>query len=120
MNLRAVYKITTYVPPHFIESVIAGITGVVPLTYCAYDSVVWYSSPGVEQFRPLSGSNPTQGDIGEVEKGDSIRLEFSIPRDRDLLQDVLTKGILKSHPWEEPVIYVHECLSTRTQVDESV
>lgn len=119
MKLKTVYRVTTFVPPEHLEALLKGITSVVPLAYGRYDHVALWSAPGIEQFRPQEGSNPTLGQTDTVERGTSIKLEFAIPRDDELLHRLLTDGIIKSHPWEEPVIYVDECQTTRVQVDEA-
>ena len=118
MKLKPVYRVTTFVPPAQLDLVLAGISRVVPLRVGLYERVVWSSSPGLEQFRPCPGANPTQGEAGILEKVDSVALVFSIPRDRALLEKVLVEGLIPSHPWEEPVVYVDEAMTTRTQIDE--
>ena len=109
-------------PPERAEKVLAGVTDITPLSYGRYDRVAWYSSSveGTEQYRPLSGSGPTVGKENVFEQGASMRLEFSIPRDEKLLDQVLQEGIIPAHPWEEPVIVITEARETRTMaVEES-
>lgn len=118
MKLKTVYKITTFVPPEHLDRLLAGILAVSPLRHGRYDQVAWWSVPGIEQFRPQVGSNPTLGQQNQVERGSSVKLEFAIPRDQQLLHRLLQDGIAANHPWEEPVIYVTESASTRMQADE--
>ena len=118
MKIKTVYRISTFVPPEHADALLAGILNVAPLSYGNYDQVAWWSAPGVEQFRPRPGSSPTLGQQNVIEKSGSIKLEFAIPHDEELLHRVLADGIAAHHPWEEPVIYVSESLSTRTQCDE--
>ncbi len=118
MKIKTVYRINTFVPPEHADALLAGILKVTPLAYGNYDQAAWWSHPGVEQFRPRPGSNPTLGQENVVEKGSSIKLEFAIPRDEELLQRVLVDGIAAHHPWEEPVVYISEALTTRAQIDE--
>lgn len=108
--LTPVYRITTFVPPDRLNRLLAAIESVVPLQYGRYDRVAWWSClEGVEQFRPLKDSDPTSSVEGEVKRGKSVRLEFVIPRERDLLERVLSFAIWKNgHPWEEPVVFVDE------------
>jgi len=114
-----VYKITTFVPLESLERLLEGITCVVPLNYGKlYDHVVWWSTVGIEQFRPLEGSDPASGREGQLERGGSVRLEFSIPREPDLLKRLLESGLLCHHPWEKPVVYVDESLAVLTQPDK--
>jgi hypothetical protein len=45
---------------------------------------------------------------------ETVRLEFAIPRDRELLDRVLSRGLLPGHPWQEPAVFVDESLATAT------
>jgi len=108
MVIAPVYRITTFVPPDRLEALLAGIGKVVPLRYGHYDLAAWWSAEGVEQYRPLPGSNPTSGVAGQVSRVASIRLEFVIPRDPVLLNSVVASGLVPNHPWEEPAIFVDE------------
>lgn len=113
MALVPVFHITVFVPPSRAQTIVDGVLAIDSLAYGDYDSVVWVSSAGAERFRPLPGSNATEGDINRLEVGDSVQVVFSIPRDDDLLERVLDQGIRPSHPWEEPVIYVTEARAGR-------
>lgn len=93
----------------------SGILKVAPLTYGRYDQVAWWSAPGTEQFRPQKGSHPSLGEKDKLERTGSVRLEFAIPRNEELLRRVLIEGIAANHPWEEPVIYIEESVSTHMQ-----
>jgi hypothetical protein len=118
LKLKAVYRITTFVPPEHLDNLLAGILKVSPLKYGRYDQVVWYSAPGTEQFRPLAGSNPTVGKENVLERIGSVKLEFAIPRDQQLLHRLLIEGIAANHPWEEPVVYVTETIVAQLQPDD--
>jgi len=111
VNLRPVYRVTTFVPPEHLEALLAGISSVVPLRYGDYDSVAWWWAAGTEQFRPLPGAHPTQGEIGRVERVATVRLEISIPRDPEMLAMLLEEGLVPHHPWEEPAVFVDESLA---------
>ncbi len=75
-----------------------------------YERWAWWSAPGVEQFRPVEGAKPTVGQVSRLERVPSVRLEFVLPLDPDVLDRVLTQGLVPSHPWEEPVVFVNETL----------
>lgn len=107
-TFRAVYRITVFVPPEHLERLLSSIRAVVPLRFGEYDDVLWFSSPGVEQFRPLPGSHPTLGKAMERTRHPSTKVEFSIERDPSILSKVIEEGIRPGHPWEEPVIFVAE------------
>ena len=95
------------------------ILSVTPLTFGRYEAVAWWSAPGTEQFRPLPGSQGHADGGSLMQHWHSIKLEFSIARDEQLLNRVINEGIVPAHPWEEPVICVAETFSTRMKVDES-
>jgi hypothetical protein len=108
MNLREIYRVTTFVPPDHLDALLGGLTAEVPLRYGQYDHAAWWSAVGVEQFRPLPGAKPTHGTVGAVERVPTVRVEFVIARDRELLSRVIEKGVRPHHPWQEPAIFVDE------------
>lgn len=107
--MKKAYLITVFVPPAQLEEVLDSITRVIPPDSDKYRDVFWWSSPGTEQFRPLEGSNPTSGSIGELSRMDSIELKFLVPRNKELLHNIIEEGICPAHPWEAPVITVDKC-----------
>ncbi len=116
MPLHRMYRVTTFVPPDHLDSLLEGVMREVPLTYAPYDHSAWWSAVGVEQFRPLPGSAPTVGKPGQVERVPTVRLEFAIPRDLALLARVLSRGFVPNHPWQEPVIFVGDSLATASHL----
>jgi hypothetical protein len=108
MNLRKVYRVTTFVPPEHLEALLAGVAEEVPLRYGQYDRSAWWSAVGVEQFRPLPGAKPTSGEIGTVERLATVRVEFVIPRDPAQLAQLIAKGVRPHHPWQEPAMFIDE------------
>jgi hypothetical protein len=84
MLVHRIYRVTVFVPPGYVDSLLDGVVREVPLTYGQYDRSAWWSAAGVEQFRPLPGSTPTVGKPGQVERVPTVRLEFAIPRDPSL------------------------------------
>lgn len=110
--MEKAYRITVFVPPAQLEEVLASITKVLPSNFGKYREVFWWSSPGTEQFRPTEGSNPTSGSVGELSRMESIELQFVVPRNTELLNQVIDDGIRSAHPWEEPVIIVDKCQIT--------
>jgi len=107
--MEKAYRITVFVPPAQLEELIASITRVLPENDCKYGEGFWWSSPGTEQFRPFEGSDPTSGSVGELSRLDSIELQFVVPRDDELLNQLIEDGIRPAHPWEAPVITVDKC-----------
>lgn len=116
MRVNPIYRVTTFVPPESLDALLEGIEAQVPLRFGPYDRSAWWSVPGVEQFRPLPGATPTVGTVGSTERVPTVRLEFAIPRDPDLLDRVLTRGLVPSHPWQEPAVFVDESLASASHL----
>ncbi|HEY1891159.1 MAG TPA: hypothetical protein VGG63_12170 [Steroidobacteraceae bacterium] len=108
MNLRKIYRVTTFVPPEHLEALLQGIGSQAALQYGKYDQAAWWSAVGVEQFRPLPGAKPTSGQVGTVERVPTGRVEFAIARDPSLLARLLATGLRPNHPWQEPAIFIDE------------
>lgn len=107
--MKKAYRVTVFVPPAQLELLLTSITKVLSANNNQYSEVFWWSAPGVEQFRPLAGSHPTSGIIGELSRVKSIALKFLIPRDAKLLRQIIETGVRQVHPWESPVITIDEC-----------
>jgi hypothetical protein len=116
--LRAVYRVTVFAPPDSVDSLLEAVEAEAPLVFGKYDRSAWWSAIGVEQFRPLAGATPAVGSIGQVKRVPTIRLEFAVPHDPKLLQRVLSRAVVPNHPWQEPAIFVDDCLTTATAMIE--
>lgn len=108
MELIPIYRVTVFVPPEHLDALKAAICDVDPLDMGSYEHVMWSSSGGKEQFRPIDGANPTAGVIGETINLDTVRLEFCIPRDAKRLQHLLENAVFPHHPWEVPAVFIDE------------
>ena len=117
MTLHTVYRITTFIPPDHLEQLLEGVVAVVPLTYGRYDRAAWWSAEGTEQFRPLPGAKPTFGKEGHTERVPTVRVEFTIPREPDLLERLLHEGLIPNHPWQQPAVFIDESTVTLTEED---
>jgi hypothetical protein len=115
---RPAYRITTFVPPDHLDAVLEAVESQTPLVFGPYDRSAWWAA-GTEQFRPLLDASPTVGKAGQTERVPTVRLEFAIPRDADLLERVVNDGLLPSHPWQEPAVFIDECLTTATRMAAS-
>lgn len=71
----------------------AGIQGL--YSYCSG------SYPMVGRFIPMSGSSPSIGQIGELERVEEEMIEVLC--DRDIVREVIS-AVKKVHPYEEPAI----------------
>ncbi|MEN5004177.1 hypothetical protein [Stenotrophomonas indicatrix] len=108
MQRVPLYRVVVFVPVPALEAVKQGILSVDALVAGDYEHGMWWSVPGFEQFRPRVGAIPTQGEAGQTEVVDSVRLEFCLPRDPQRLQLILEHGIVPHHPWQVPVVQVEE------------
>lgn len=115
MNLLNCYRIVTFVPTSHVEPVVDALCDSDMLTYGNYKDVLWFSTPGTGQFTPVNDANPVQGEIGKRERCEEVRLEFSILKDENALDQLLHEVLIPVHPWEEPAIHISETVETRTQ-----
>lgn len=97
------YKIIIYVPnshADILRTAIgdAGAGKIGNYSHCTF------TIKGTGRFLPLSGSNPTIGEIGKLEEVEEDRIETVCEADK--LHDVL-KAIKSVHPYEEPATDVY-------------
>jgi hypothetical protein len=71
-----------------------------------YDSCCFEHS-GVGQFRPLPGSHPYLGVMGELEQVPEVRIEMMC---EDHLIEPVIKAMKASHPYETPAYYAIKTL----------
>lgn len=98
------WRLVVFTPQDARDRLIDKICALIP-PLGHYDRVAWWCE-GMEQFRPLPGSDPALGKIYKTETALSIRLEFTMPQDESLLHKIINEAILPHHPWEKPVILV--------------
>ena len=106
------FVVRTYVPEEDVLKTLRAVTEVVPLRYGSYENVAFQSPPGIQKFRPVSGSH--LGDSSRVLDFPVVELIFSIPYDEGVLKSVVDR-IFEVHIAEEPVIYIDEGWSTRAK-----
>lgn len=58
-----------------------------------------FETLGIGQFRPLKGSNPFVGHVGEIEKVDELKVEMVC--EDQFLRAVIT-AMKENHPYEMP------------------
>lgn len=98
------YKIVTYLPQEYIETMMEELNQVITPIFEGYDFVFsYYKVKGT--WRPLKGSKPFSGKIGQISREDEFKLEFTI-LERDL-KKVIEK-IMNIHPYEKPVIDIYQ------------
>ena len=97
-----VYKVAVSVPESHLQAVMDTLDGVVTPIYPGYDHVFsWWPVKGC--WRPLEGSDPYDGTVGQISVADEVRVEFAV-REEDLRDAV--EAVVGSHPYEEPAIDV--------------
>lgn len=106
MNFENV-KIAVYVPVEQADEVRkaladAGAGHIGNYDYCSF------STRGTGRFRGLEGSNPTVGEVGELEAVEEERIETICPAEK--LDSVLAT-VRATHPYEEPAIDVYPLLN---------
>ena len=92
------YKLCCYVPESHLEVVKAALFAAGAGRIGDYDNCCW-QVPGQGQFRPLSGSNPFAGQLGEVEQVTEYRVE-TVCEAHTIKAAV--KAMREAHPYEEP------------------
>lgn len=102
-------RITVFLPAEHLDGFVKAVQDDIPSFLGPYDRVMWWSEPkiehGTEQFRPLNRSIPKEGQIGETVQKPSVRIEFLIPDDQDVINSIIEKTIKPAHPFNDPVIY---------------
>lgn len=93
----AYFKLAVFIPVGQLDQVRsaiaeAGAGWIGNYSHCTF------ASSGTGTFKPLAGTNPFIGNIGEIEQVQEIRLETVVPAKR--LNGVL-QAMLKAHPYEE-------------------
>ena len=101
------FKVSVNVPEEYLEKMMDSINSKTGPVYPGYDRTFGHFRV-TGTWRPLAGSRPFKGTIGEIEAADEIRLEF-IVRGKDLGDAV--KEIVSVHPYEEPAIDIVRTLS---------
>ena len=96
------YKIGVNVPCGTEQGFMDSVNEVMRPLYPGYDRCFsWWTVNGT--WRPLPGSNPHLGTVGEVETAVETRIEFAV-RAEDL--KAVVARIAEVHPYEEPAIDV--------------
>ncbi len=100
----AVDKLTTYVPREAAAIVRAALAEAGAGAIGDYDFAS-FSADGVGRFRPLEGSEPMIGTVGQIEAVEEQRIEVVLPRS---LRAHVVRAMLAAHPYEEPAYDVVE------------
>ncbi len=87
---------TVFVPRPHAESVLAAMHGAGAGHHDGYDSAA-FSWAGTGQFRPLEGSDPAIGHVGELERVDEVALRLVAGPD---VRERVRAAMLSVHPYE--------------------
>lgn len=99
---RTIYKVGVNVPEESLRDIMDAVGGIVRPIYPGYDRVFcWWPVTGT--WRPLEGSDPFLGRVGEQEMASEMRLEFAVTEE-DL--EAAVAAVVDAHPYEEPAIDV--------------
>ena len=91
-------KLTVYIPETHLESVKHALFDAGAGRYAAYDRCCWQVL-GHGQFRPLKGSHPDIGEVGQETRVAEYRVEMIC---EDACVDAVTAALRAAHPYEEP------------------
>jgi len=95
------YVLGVYVPVADAEALKEALFAAGAGNFGSYDCCCW-ETRGNGQFRPLSGSHPTLGKEGSIEKVEEIKLEMIVTEEK---KDAVTKALKKAHPYEVPAYH---------------
>ncbi|MES2819636.1 MAG: YqfO family protein [Pseudomonadota bacterium] len=96
------YKLCFYVPESHLDAVKNAVFDAGAGQLGAYDSCCWQSL-GKGQFRPLAGSQPFLGQVGQLEQVAEWKVELVVA---DELIHEAVKALRGSHPYETPAFEV--------------
>lgn len=91
-------KLTVYIPEASLDKVKDALFAAGAGQYAAYDRCCWQVL-GIGQFRPLKGSRPAIGEVGEETRVAEYRVEMIC---EDTLEAAITAALRAAHPYEEP------------------
>ncbi len=91
-------KLTVYIPEAHLEAVKDALFDAGAGRYVAYDRCCWQVL-GRGQFRPLKGSHPAIGEVGQDTQVAEYRVEMIC---EEALVGAVTAALRSAHPYEEP------------------
>ena len=100
--LSAYCKLEIFVPESHLEAVRAALLSVDAGHIGAYDGCLSYG-PVTSCWRPLPGTSPYLGRVGELCTSPELKVEVTCRTER---VDETIAAVKRVHPYEEPVINV--------------
>ncbi len=107
MDLKSLIKLIIYVPTTHADAIRRVLAESGAGKMGDYDACS-FSTKGIGRFRPLKGSNPTIGTVGQLEEVDEERIETVCYEHN--ISEVL-KAVRNVHPYEEPAIDIYPLLN---------
>ena len=101
------YQLWFYVPPAALAQTKAALFAAGAGRIGDYEHCCWQTL-GEGQFRPLPGSDPHIGSVGELEQLAEYRVELVCTEDR---LEAAVQALRRAHPYEEPAFGVVELAS---------
>ena len=93
-------KLEIFIPETHFEALQSALLSVDAGHIGNYDSCLsYYRVSGT--WRPLEGTDPYNGKVGEISEGEEIKVEVTLKAAQ--LEDVVA-AVRRVHPYEEPVI----------------
>ncbi|MHB9925602.1 divalent cation tolerance protein CutA [Clostridium botulinum] len=103
------FKIETFIPEEYVKKLRKALNHIGALTVGGnYDNCMTISRVK-GSWRPLGGSTPFNGDIGEICEAEECKVEFCCTK--KVLKNTITT-IKKVHPYEIPVINIIPILNS--------
>ncbi|KEI78558.1 cytochrome C biogenesis protein [Clostridium botulinum A2 117] len=103
------FKIETFIPEEYVKKLREALNHIGALTVGGnYDNCMTISRVK-GSWRPLVGSTPFNGDIGEICEAEECKVEFCCTK--KVLKNTITT-IKKVHPYEIPVINIIPILNS--------
>ncbi|MGE5329674.1 MAG: Nif3-like dinuclear metal center hexameric protein [Deltaproteobacteria bacterium] len=90
-------KIAVFVPVEYVDRVREAVAAA-GAGWLGNYSDCSFMAQGIGTFKPLEGSNPVKGSIGELEKVEEFKLEAIVPEDK---VDKVIEAMIEAHPYEE-------------------
>ena len=100
------YLLTVYIPKAHLEAVKTALFAAGAGRLGEYESCAWQTL-GQGQFKPLPGSDPSLGEIGQIHRVAEYRVEMVCQR--SLMGNVIA-ALRAAHPYEVPAYSFVEML----------
>src|SRR5690606_10718236 len=91
--------------PHSHKESILNVLGEADAGHIGNYSHCSFSTEGEGRFKPLEGTNPYLGSIGQVETANEVKIE-TIVKEKKLTETI--KKVIAAHPYEEVAYDVYE------------